>query len=146
MTGPEFSWTKRMVRGPNGRRHRYVPRKPRWRRGMQRGAKLPLLRCLSRLCGSENTSPGSVLVDQTRPSRKAVTFSLEWTEESEAALCRRCRRHMQQHYHGELCRRCGAQFTINRTGSWRFLDFQDGVAHGASSPVLKKCLKRSESA
>ena len=45
-------------------------------------------RWLSRLCGSENTSPGSVFVDQTRPSRKAVTFSLEWTEEIEGALCR----------------------------------------------------------
>ena len=32
-----------MVRGPNGRRHRYVPRKRRRRRGLQRGAKLPLL-------------------------------------------------------------------------------------------------------
>ena len=32
-----------MVRGPNGLRHRYVPRKRRRRRGLQRGAKLPLL-------------------------------------------------------------------------------------------------------
>ena len=32
-----------MVRGPNGRRHRYVPRKRRRRRGLQGGAKLPLL-------------------------------------------------------------------------------------------------------
>ena len=50
----------------------------------------------------------------TRLPRKAVTFSLEWNEDIEAALCQRCRRHMQQHYHGELCRKCGAQFTINR--------------------------------
>ena len=33
----------RMVRGPNGRRHRYVPRIRRRRRGSQRGARLPLL-------------------------------------------------------------------------------------------------------
>ena len=33
-----------MVRGPNGRRHRYVPRKRRRRRGLQRGGgRLPLL-------------------------------------------------------------------------------------------------------
>ena len=39
--GTRYYW--RMVRGPNGRRHRYVPRKRRRRRGLQRGAKLPLL-------------------------------------------------------------------------------------------------------
>ena len=32
-----------MVRGPNGRRHRYVPRKRRRRRGLQRGGVLPML-------------------------------------------------------------------------------------------------------
>ena len=32
-----------MVRGPNGRRHRYVPLKRRRRRGLQRGVRLPLL-------------------------------------------------------------------------------------------------------
>ena len=32
-----------MVRGPNGRRHRYFPRKRRQRRGLQRGGVLPLL-------------------------------------------------------------------------------------------------------
>ena len=100
---------------------------------------------LSRLCGSGNSNPGSVYVDRTRPPRKAITFSLEWTEEMEAALCQRCRRHMQQHYHGELCRQCGAQFTINRVGSWQFLNLQHGVAHGTSSPVLEKCLTRSQS-
>ena len=101
---------------------------------------------LSRLCGSGNTNPGSVYVDRTRPSRKAITLSLEWTEEMEAALCQRCRRHMQQHYHGELCGRCGAQFTINRVGSWPEVKSQHGVAHGTSSPVLEKCLTRSQSA
>ena len=100
---------------------------------------------LSRLCGSGNTNPGSVYVDRTRPPRKAITFSLEWTEEMEAALCQRCRRHMQQHSHGELCGQCGAQFTINRVGSWQFLNLQHGVAHGTSSPVLEKCLTRSQS-
>ena len=33
----------RMVRGPNGRRHRYVPRIRRRRRGLQRGGVLPML-------------------------------------------------------------------------------------------------------
>ena len=32
-----------MVRGPNGRRHRYVPRKRRRRRGLQRGGVLLML-------------------------------------------------------------------------------------------------------
>jgi len=32
-----------MVRGPNGRRHRYGPRKRRRRRGLQRGGVLPML-------------------------------------------------------------------------------------------------------
>ena len=39
-----------MVRGPNGRRHRYVPGKRRRRRGLQRGSVLPMLAmALSRL-------------------------------------------------------------------------------------------------
>ena len=32
-----------MVRGPNGRLHRYVPRIRRRRRGLQRGGVLPML-------------------------------------------------------------------------------------------------------
>ena len=32
-----------MVRGPNGRRHRYVPRKRRRRRGLQRGARVTVV-------------------------------------------------------------------------------------------------------
>ena len=32
-----------MVRGPNGRRHRYVPQKRRRRRGLQHGGMLPML-------------------------------------------------------------------------------------------------------
>ena len=32
-----------MVRGPNGRRHRYVPRKRRRRRGLQRGGVFPVM-------------------------------------------------------------------------------------------------------
>ena len=32
-----------MVHGPNGRRHRYVPRIRRRRRGLQRGGVLPML-------------------------------------------------------------------------------------------------------
>ena len=49
--------------------------------------------------------------------RKAVTFALDWDDQYEAALCARCRDHMQRHYHGELCGRCGAIFTINRPWS-----------------------------
>ena len=100
---------------------------------------------LSCLCDSESTNPGSVFVDRSRPPRKAITLTLEWTEEIEAALWQRCRRHMQRHSHGELCRSCGTQFTINRAGSWQFLNLQHGVAHGTSSPVLEKCLTRSQS-
>ena len=103
-------------------------------------------RWLSRLCGSGNTNPGSVFVDRSREKRKAVTFTLEWTDEIESALCLRCRAHMQHHYHGELCRRCGAKFTINRPWTWSKSNFHHGLAHGTSSPVLKKRLTRSESA
>jgi len=36
-------FSETMVRGPNGRRHRYVPRIRRRRRGLQRGGVLPML-------------------------------------------------------------------------------------------------------
>ena len=102
---------------------------------------------LSRLCGSGNTNQGSVFDDQSnrRRKRKAVTFALDWDERYEAALCSRCRDHMQKHFYGELCRRCGAQFTINRPWTWPKSKFHHSVAHGASSPVLEKCLTRSQS-
>ena len=77
--------------------------------------------------------------------RKAVTFALDWDDQYEAALCSRCRDHMRTHYHGELCGRCGAIFTINRPWSLPELKIHHGVAHGTSSPVLKKCLTRSQS-
>ena len=102
---------------------------------------------LSRLCGSGNTNQESVFDARTnqRPKRKAVTFALDWDEQYEAVLCSRCRDHMQTHYHGELCGRCGAIFTINRPWSLPELKIHHGVAHGTSSPVLKKCLTRSQS-
>ena len=104
---------------------------------------------LSRLCISGNSNPESVFDARTnrrrRPKRKAVTFALDWDEQYEAALCARCRDHMQTHYHGELCGRCGAIFTINRPWSLPELKIHHGVAHGTSSPVLKKCLTRSQS-
>ena len=103
---------------------------------------------LSRLCGSGNTNQGSVFDDRTnrrRPKRKAVTFALDWDDQYEAALCSQCRHHMQTHYHGELCGRCGAIFTINRPWSLPELKIHHGVAHGTSSPVPKKCLTRSQS-
>ena len=77
--------------------------------------------------------------------RKAVTFPLDWDEQYEAVLCSRCRDHMQTHDHGELCGRCGAIFTINRPWSLPELKIHHGVAHGALSPVLEKCLTRSQS-
>ena len=43
---PSWAWTRvswKMVRGPNGRRHRYVSRIRRRRRGLQRGGVLPML-------------------------------------------------------------------------------------------------------
>ena len=99
---------------------------------------------LSRLCGSGNTNQESVFDARTN-RRKAVTFALDWDDQYEAALCSRCRDHMQRHYHGELCGRCGAIFTINRPWSLPELKIHHGVAHGTSSPVLKKCLTRSQS-
>ena len=104
---------------------------------------------LSRLCGSGNTNPEAVFDARTnprrRPQRKAVTFALDWDDQYEAALCSRCRHRMQTHYHGELCGRCGAIFTINRPWSLPELKIHHGVAYGTSSPVLKKCLTRSQS-
>ena len=102
---------------------------------------------LSRLCGSGNTNQESAFDARTnrRPKRKAVTFALDWDDQYEAALCSRCRDHMQTHYHGELCGRCGAIFTINRPWSLPELKIHHGVAHGTSSPVLEKCLTRSQS-
>ena len=105
---------------------------------------------LSRLCISGDSNPESVFGARTKrrrqhPKRKAVTFALDWDDQYEAALCARCRHHMQTHYHGELCGRCGTMFTINRPWSLPELKIHHGVAHGTSSPVLKKCLTRSQS-
>ena len=137
-----------MVRGPNGRRHRYVPRIRRRRRGLQRGGVLPCWRWLSRLGRSRrNANGGRAYVNVTYPKkRKAVTFALDWDEWYETALCPRCRDHMQKHYHGELCGRCGAILTVNRPWSLPELKIHHRVAHGTSSPVLEKLLTRSESA
>ena len=106
----------------------------------------PCWRWLSRLgrLRRRNANGGRADVE-VRPKRKAVTFALDWDERYEAALCPRCRDHMQKHYHGELCGRCGAIFTINRPWSLPELKIHHGVAHGTSSPVLEKRLTRSES-
>ena len=74
----------------------------------------PCWRWLSRLGRSRRNANGGIAEVEVRPKRKAVTFALDWDERYEAALCPRCRDHMQKHYHGELCGRCGAIFTINR--------------------------------
>ena len=48
---------------------------------------------------------------------------------------------MQKHYHGELCGRCGAIFTINRPWSLPELKIHHGVVHGTSSTVLQEANK-----
>ena len=107
----------------------------------------PCWRWLSRLGRSRrNANGGRADVNvTTSKKRKAVTFALDWAERYEAALCPRCRDHMQKHYHGELCGRSGAIFTINRPWSLPELKIQHGVAHGTSSAVLEKRLTGSES-
>ena len=104
----------------------------------------PCWQWLSRL-GRSRRRNGRRADAKVTKKRKAVTFALDWDDQYEAALCSRCRNHMQTHYHGELCGRCGAIFTINRPWSLPELKIHHGVAHGTSSPVLKKCLTRSQS-
>ena len=106
----------------------------------------PCWRWLSCLGRSRNANGGLTNVEvRPRPKRKAVTFALDWDERYEATLCPRCRDRMQKHYHGELCGRCGAIFTINRPWSLPELKIHHGVAHGTSSAVFEKRLTRSES-
>ena len=106
----------------------------------------PCWQWLSRLGCSRRRNGRRADAKVTYPKkRKAVTFPLDWDEQYEAVLCSRCRDHMQTHYHGELCGRCGAIFTINRPWSLPELKIHHGVAHGTSSPVLEKCLTRSQS-
>jgi len=82
-------------------------------------------RWLSRLGWSRNANGGLADVNVTYPKkRKAVTFALDWNEQVEAVLCARCRDHMQKHYHGELCGRFGAIFTID---PGRFLNSRYGM-------------------
>ena len=105
----------------------------------------PGWRWLSRLGRSRNANGGLADVKVTYPKkRKAVTFALDSYEEVEAVLCERYRDHMQKSYHGELCGRCGAIFTINKPWSLRELNIHHGVAHGTSSTGLEKRLTRSE--
>ena len=78
--------------------------------------------------------------------KKAVTFTLDWDPKYDSLLCHQCRTHMQCYYHGELCGSCGALFTINRP--WVDTPQQQShhdLAHETSSPVLEKCLTRSQS-
>ena len=58
-----------MVCGPNGRRHRYVPRKRRRRRGLQRGGVLPML--------AMALSPWAVKKRQQRDCRRFSDLSQE---------------------------------------------------------------------
>ena len=106
----------------------------------------PCWRWLSRFGRSRNANGGLTNVEvRNRPKRKAVTFALDWDERYEAALCPRCRDHMQKHYQGELRGRCGTIITINRPWAFPELKIHHGVAHGTSSAVLDKRLTRSES-
>ena len=133
-----------MVRGPNGRQHRYVPRKRRRRLGLYCGGVLPML-TMALSPWALKKRRGLINVEVTRKKRKAVTFALDLDERYEATLWPRCRDHMQKHYHGELCGRCGAIFTINRPWSLPEFKIHHGVAHGTSSAVLEKRLTRSKS-
>ena len=105
----------------------------------------PCWRWLSRLGRSRNANGGHADVNVTRKKRKSVTFALDWDEKYEAVLCERCRDHVQKHYHGGLCGRCGATFTINRSWSLPELKTHHAVTHGTSNPVFEKRLTRSES-
>ena len=108
----------------------------------------PCWQWLSRLGRSRRNVDGRVHVRRDpvlKKRKKAVTFTLEWDPDYDSLLCHQCRTHMQCYYHGELCGRCGALFTINRPCSLPELKIQHGVAHGTSSSVLEKCLTRSQS-
>ena len=88
--------------------------------------------CWQWLCrlGRSRRRNGRRVYAKVTKKKKAVTFALDWDEQYEAVLCSRCRDHMQTHYHGELCGRCGAIFTINRPWSLPELKIHHGVAHG----------------
>ena len=102
----------------------------------------PCWRWLSRLGRSRNANGGLADVKVTYPKkRKAVTFALDWDEQYEAVLCERCRDHMQKHYHGELCGRCGAIFTINRPLSWPELKIHHEWRMKRQAPFLKSVLQ-----
>ena len=99
----------------------------------------PCWRWLSRLGRSRNANGRLADVNVTRKKRKTVTFALDWDEKYEAVLCQRCRDHMKKHYHGELCGRCGAIFTINRRWSLPELNTHHGVAHACVQRVPLAC-------
>ena len=81
---------------------------------------------------------------QPHPKKgKSVTFALDWDDRYDEVLCQRCRTQMQTHYHGELCGRCGAIFTINRPWSLPELKTHHGLAHGTSAPSLKSVLREA---
>ena len=108
----------------------------------------PCWQWLFRLGRSRRNVDGRVRVRRDpvlKKSKKPVTFVLEWDPHYDSLLCHQCRTHMQCYYHGELCGACGALFTINRPGSLPELKSHHDVAHGTSSPVLEKCLTRSQS-
>ena len=101
-------------------------------------------RWLSRLARSRNAHgrvkvrSGAVL----RRRRKGCNdYFLECDKNFEDLLCQRCRDHMQQYYHGELC---GALFTINRPSvDDPKQQSHHGLAHGTSSSVSEECVARS---
>ena len=108
-----------------------------------------LWRCLSRLGRWRSTNGNADVEVINRPSqppkRKAVTFALDRDDRYDEALFQRCRTDMQTHYHGELCGRCDAIFTINRPWSLPELKTHHGLAHGTLSAVSEKRVTRSQS-
>ena len=111
-----------------------------------------LWRRLSRLGRWRSTNENVDVEVVYRPSqshtpqkRKAVTFALDWDDRYDEVLCQRCRTQMQTHFHGELCGRCGAIFTINRPWSLPEHKTHHGLAPGTSSAVSEERLTRSQS-
>ena len=91
-----------MVRGPNGRRHRYVPRKRRRRRGMERGARLPLLAMALSPLWHRKYKP------RIRIRRPDSRFIMEWRMERQGPFLKSVLQEANQHKRQELLRMANA--------------------------------------
>ena len=65
-----------MVRGPNGCRHRYVPKKLRRRRGLQRGGVLPMLAVALSLWAIKKRKRARRRHCETKKKNRDVCFGL----------------------------------------------------------------------